>query len=135
MIVQVHHLSELLHTQEMDQQMVPRHGVEDETQLGVEDEAQRGVEDEAQHGVEDEVQHVVEDEAQHEVEDEAQHEVEDEARQGVEDVVEHQQHLIQIMPFQKLQEPGRQMRNHKVFYIDIGKYLVPQFHLMTTPLQ
>ena len=118
MIVQVHHLSELLHTQEMDQQIVPRHGVEDE--------AQRGVEDEAQHGVEDEVQHVVE--------DEAQHEVEDEARQGVEDVVEHQQHLIQIMPFQKLQEPGRQMRNHKVFYIDIGKYLVPQFHLMT-PLQ
>ena len=111
MIVQVHHLSELLHTQEMDQQMVPRHGVEDE----------------AQRGVEDEIQHVVE--------DEAQHEVEDEARQGVEDVVEHQQHLIQIMPFQKLQEPGRQMRNHKVFYIDIGKYLVPQFHLMTTPLQ
>ena len=75
--------------------------------------------------------HRVGDEAQHGVEDEAQHGVEDEAQHGVELV----QHLIQIVPFQKLQEPGKQMRNHKVFYINTGKYLVPLFHLMITPLQ
>ena len=74
--------------------------------------------------------HIVEYEAQHGVEDQVQDRVED----AVHQYMEHQQHLIQIVPFQKLQEPGKEVRNHKVFYINIEKYLVPQSHLMITPL-
>ena len=91
----------------------------------VEAMAQHGVEALAQHGVEAVAQHGVEDVAQHGVENVAQHAAEDMVHQDMK-----QQHRIQIMPFQKLQEPGRQMRNHKVYCINIGKHLVPQSHLM-----
>ena len=83
----------------------------------------RGVKDPQQHRVQDVV-----------VQDRA----EDEAQYGIEDIcmvqrqMEHQ-HLIQIVPLQKLQELGREMRNHRIFYVDTEKCMVPQFHLMISP--
>ena len=80
-----------------------------------------GVKDPQQQRVQDVVvQDMAEDEAQYEIEDMVQRHME-------------HQHPIQIMPLQKLQEPGREMRNHEVFYVDTEKCMVPQFHLMILP--
>ena len=96
-IIKVHHLSQQLQAGEINRQVVVKHMVEDE------------IEDEAHHGVGDQVQD--------EVEDKPHHRVEDQVQDGIEGTVhqyrEHQQRLIQIVPFQKLQEPGRWWRTTK----------------------